>query len=77
MKCPFCGGEMQHGWLHTGATIWSRRRHRLSYRPAAGEGYTLLQERPLLSFHYLESDWCPACEKLILDTAKAGRTARP
>lgn len=70
MQCPFCGGEMKHGFLHTGITLWSERRHNFSLNPSDDEFYALKLDRPLLRPHQVESEYCPSCQKMIVDCGK-------
>ena len=68
MKCPFCGTEMLHGYLNCGTAIWSERKHKISTKPDSKEKYALHLEVPMMSPHQIESDCCPKCKKLIVDT---------
>ena len=68
MKCPFCNTEMLHGYLNCGSVIWSERKHILTTRPNRKEKYALFLGTPLTSPHQIESDCCPKCGKLIIDT---------
>jgi len=69
MKCPFCGTEMLHGYLNSGTAIWSERKHKISMPPNGREKFAMHLETPILTPHYIESDCCPKCKKLIIDTA--------
>lgn len=69
MKCPFCDTEMLHGYLHCDGLLWSERRHKISTRPDRKEKYALRMGRPFATLHQIESDCCPKCKKLIVDTA--------
>lgn len=67
MKCPYCNTEMIHGYLNCGTTIWSERKHKISTLPNNKEKYALYLGVPM-SMHYVESDCCPKCKMLIIDT---------
>ncbi|MBQ6807924.1 MAG: hypothetical protein IJP07_02000 [Firmicutes bacterium] len=69
MKCPFCNVEMIHGYLNCGLTLWSERKHKISLLPDAKEKYALHLGTPLLSPHHVESDCCPKCKRIILDSS--------
>lgn len=68
MKCPFCGLEMKHGYLQTGIALWSERKHRISLLTAPGEPYAFRLKQPLFSPNYVESDFCPKCKRIIVDS---------
>lgn len=68
MKCPFCNEEMLHGYFNCGAAIWSERKHKMSLLPNRKETYAFALEVPLMSPHHIESDYCPNCKRLIIDT---------
>ena len=76
MKCPFCGVEMKHGYLHTGLALWSEKRHRLTLKPSSGEFYALKLDTPLFSPHQIESDYCPKCHRIIIDSSPYQRSGR-
>ncbi len=69
MKCPYCGEEMQHGYLKSVKPFsWSPEKEiHLFNIPRKGEfdvsnnGWDSC---------YTEADFCPKCEKIILDVAK-------
>lgn len=66
MKCPYCNTDMIHGYLNTGMTIWSERKHKISLLPDGNEMYALRLKQPMLSPHQVESYCCPKCKKLII-----------
>ena len=66
MKCPYCNTDMIHGYLNTGMTIWSERKHKISLLPDGNEMYALRLKHPMLSPHQVESYCCPKCKKLII-----------
>ena len=69
MKCPFCNSEMLHGYLNSGAAIWSERKHKISMLPNGKERYALHLSVPLVSPHHVESYCCPECKKIIIDSS--------
>ena len=69
MKCPFCNSEMLHGYLNSGAAIWSERKHKISMLPDGKENYALKLGTPLMSPHHVESYCCPKCKKIIIDSS--------
>lgn len=69
MKCPYCGEEMKHGYLHTGMTLWSEKRHKLTLTPEENECFALQLGRPMVSPHQIESDYCPECQRIIIDSS--------
>ncbi len=70
MKCPFCDTEMLHGYLNCGNAIWSERKHKISTHPALKEKYALNLGVPLLSPNHVESDCCPKCKRMVIDTSE-------
>ena len=60
---------MIHGYLNCGLTLWSERKHKISLLPDAKEKYALHLGTPLLSPHHVESDCCPKCKRIILDSS--------
>ena len=69
MLCPYCHVPMIHGYLHTGMTLWSEKKHSLSLITSEGERYALQLGRPLTHPHQIESDYCPVCHRIILDSS--------
>ena len=69
MNCPFCGEEMLHGYLHLGMALWSQRKHKLSLLPKSDESFAMMLGRPILNPHFVESDFCPKCQRMVLDTS--------
>ncbi len=70
MKCPFCDVEMLHGYLNCGTTIWSERKHKISTLPDEKEKYALHLDVPMFSPHHVESDCCPKCKRIIVDSSR-------
>lgn len=70
MKCPFCDTKMLHGYLNVGNAIWSEKKHKLSTNAGAKERYALALPVPMLSLHHIESDCCPKCKHIIIDSSE-------
>lgn len=69
MKCPYCGKEMIHGYLNCGAVLWSEKKHKVSLNADDKELYALQLGKPLVSPHHIQSDICPKCKRIILDSS--------
>ena len=69
MKCPYCDEEMIHGYLNCGVTLWSNRKHKISLNTDEDEKYALRLGRPMMSPHHIESDCCPKCKRIIIDSS--------
>ena len=69
MTCPFCGKDMLEGYLHIDMTIWSERKHKISLLPRMKERYALKIGRNFLHPTYVQSDYCPDCERIIIDAS--------
>ncbi len=69
MECPFCKVEMIKGYLQCGTALWSTKKHKLSMLPGKNEQYAFYVKLPMVSSNYIESDCCPKCKRLIIDTS--------
>lgn len=69
MKCPYCGVEMIPGYLNCGAVLWSEKKHKVSLTTDGKELYALQLRKPLMSPHHVQSDLCPRCKRIILDSS--------
>lgn len=69
MKCPFCNVEMIHGYLNCGMTLWSTKKHKISLLTDDDETFSLQLGKPALSPHHIESDCCPKCKRIIIDSS--------
>ena len=69
MKCPYCNIEMIHGYLQGGLMIWSNRKHKISLLPSNQEKYALSLKTPWATHHSIESDCCPQCKRIIIDSS--------
>lgn len=66
--------EMKHGYLHTGMTLWSEKKHMLSLNTFEDECYALQLGKSLVSPHQIERDYCPNCQHIIIDSAPYDRS---
>lgn len=69
MKCPYCDIEMIHGYLNCGMTLWSTKKHKISLLIDDTETYALQLGKTKVSPHHIESDCCPKCKRIIIDSA--------
>lgn len=69
MKCPFCNTEMLHGYLNVRNTVWSERKHDFRTNTYGAEKYALALGLPMLTAHHVESDCCPSCKRIIIDSS--------
>ena len=73
MKCPFCGEEMQSGKLigdGRDSLLWrtgDKKRDFFDWLSGKDTFVPENVERTLTKFKII-SDYCPKCEKLIIDT---------
>ena len=74
MKCPFCNIEMISGYLNCGELLWSTKKHKMSLNVGTDEKYALQLGRPMVSPHHIESDCCPKCMRIIVDSSKYGNS---
>ena len=65
MECPFCKAEM----IKCGTALWSTKKHKVSILPGKNEQYAFRVKLPMVSGNYIESDCCPKCKRLIIDTS--------
>lgn len=69
MDCPYCGAEMESGFLQAGAghgIYWLE--HRAKYRPPqqVKEAEGLCDRDNLMQSPYIPASRCPRCRKIIL-----------
>lgn len=69
MICPFCGTEMIHGYLNCDMTLWSTKKHKWTLLVDDTERYTLKFGKALMFPHHVESECCPKCKRVIIDTS--------
>lgn len=69
MNCPYCNVEMLHGYLQGGGMIWSEKKHKISLLPNKKEKYAFYLKTPIVSPNWIESDCCPQCKKIIIDSS--------
>lgn len=65
MKCPYCGEEMEQGFLQGRNRIaWVKKKHLISTLPKEGE--VLLENNTFKDFT-LTAFICKSCKKIIVD----------
>lgn len=67
MKCPYCGAEMQEGWLQsTRPFFWGQEQtERFLVKPQKKKGEFYVSEG-FWEGSFAPADYCEACKKLIL-----------
>lgn len=70
-KCPWCGGDMEQGFLSGGrGVVWSRGVPDTKTKwLGAGHGNTLRVDDEGVLLTYKTAWLCPACEKMTFDAA--------
>ncbi len=67
MKCPYCGGEMEEGFLQGADRVaWVKKRHKFSLLPKEGE---VLLENNMVKDFLFPASICKACKKIVVDYA--------
>jgi len=69
MKCPFCGKEMESGFVASGALlVWriKRKRIRISHYPSWKKGEFALGYNPF-NESAAQGTLCRSCNKIVLD----------
>jgi Zn-finger nucleic acid-binding protein len=73
MKCPFCDVEMLRGYLYCDVAIWSTQKDKSflspNKLPNSKEKYALRLKLPMKSQNCVESDCCPKCKRIIIDSS--------
>jgi hypothetical protein len=65
MNCPYCGAEMEKGYLQSGRrTAWVKKPHRVSLLPKQGE---ILLENNIFRDNVFIAGICKACKKIVVD----------
>lgn len=65
MKCPYCGADMEEGFLQgTARVAWVKKKHLISLLPKAGE---ILLENNAVSDFLFPAQICKRCQKIIFD----------
>lgn len=72
MKCLYCDVEMIHGYLNCGMVLWSTKKHKVSLLTDKTEKYALQLGNSVISPHHIESDCCPKCKRIIIDSSGYG-----
>ncbi len=64
MKCPYCGMEMEHGWLQSARVIFfGKEKHRVSFLPNRNDTVIVSET---LKGAWGEAEMCPECRKVII-----------
>lgn len=67
MICPYCGAEMEQGYLQgVNRVAWVKSPRKISLLPKAGE--IMLENNSFKSF-LLRAAICKACKKIVVDYA--------
>ena len=73
MKCPFCGKEMESGFVSSGATImWKIKRKRIPINPFLSEkkGEFVFAHNPF-GGAAAAGTLCRSCNKIVLDLSQS------
>ena len=71
MKCPFCGAEMNRGYVQSGTHIvWTAQKRRVSQKSGRPDEILLAQD--FLGGAAVDGFCCPDCKKIVLDYAEIG-----
>lgn len=66
MKCPFCGNEMEQGYLQSGHIIlWTDRRHKVSTKPRGDKDFAIAKNA--LGGANTVGMNCRKCKKIIIE----------
>lgn len=64
MKCPWCGGEMEEGFIESSHTIYfTKKPHKLIYRPSKTDDIALTR----IFKPYCKSWNCSYCNRMVID----------
>lgn len=73
--CPYCGNEMQSGFLQSGKPImWAEDEKSLSFLPSGDSEYQV--SRGLLEGCFAETYFCKNCDIFILEKREQPKKAR-
>lgn len=65
MKCPYCGAEMENGYLQCMRRVaWVKEPHKISLLPKQGE---VLLENNTFKDCIFTASICKSCKKIVLD----------
>ncbi len=65
MLCPFCGKEMEKGFLQSGSMmVWVKKKHMLSLHPKEGE---VLLDKNYVTSCAVPAWICKECKKVIAE----------
>lgn len=73
--CPYCGNEMQRGYLQSGKPIiWAKDEKALTFQVSGDNEYTV--SHGLLEGCYAETYFCKNCDIFILEKREQPKKAR-
>ena len=68
MNCPFCGQEMEQGFVQSGTRIlWTKKIHKISLLPKDGD---VLLLKSVLRPSAIPACICKVCKKIVMDYAE-------
>ena len=68
MRCPFCDGEMEKGFLQSGSMmVWVKKKHYWSLYPKGDE---ILVDKNYLTGCAVPAWICKKCKKIMLEYAE-------
>ena len=67
MKCPYCGKEMEKGYVQSARpVIWSRNKKKLLFTATAADDFTISEG--YLNGCFAEAYHCSKCKKIVIAT---------
>ena len=71
MKCPYCGNEMELGYIQCRDGIaWGKKKKPIAALSALGAELVFNNDTGIFSGSSVETYNCPDCQKLIIDYKK-------
>ncbi len=65
MKCPFCNGEMEDGFLQGMRRVaWVKKKHKITLLPKEEE---ILLENNVVADFLISASICKYCKKIMVD----------
>ena len=66
MKCPYCGEEMERGYLQSGVIIlWTNKPHKMILKPKDKMEFIIKQNS--LGGASIKGNCCKKCRRIILE----------
>lgn len=72
MNCPFCGNEMEHGFVSSGVSLtWRKRKKKVTINPSLDKkkGEFIFSHNPF-GGAAAEGNLCRSCRKIIINYEK-------